>query len=273
MKLHIIKKNPLSVSVIMADKLGIFKKNGINVDLTVQEDFKFAGENPYISGKSDAIMGDLTFFFYFLEKGKKSVLTSNLTRTIHLIARKGLSQKRDGLVVGASRAGMLKLFLENDLKDVLINTKIVWINNTYDRIEAFNKGEIDALVAIEPFIDELKEQGGEIIYSTRESKEKMVMWCFDEKFYNENEEKVRLFHKSLEEAQKLFNNMTEEGKYNVGKDIIKYDEISAQRLKKFVFEKSSSVRKEDFDKCVKWMNKNREITKLYDSDKLIKEIF
>ncbi|MGL4763022.1 MAG: hypothetical protein ACRCWG_16490 [Sarcina sp.] len=88
MNIHVIKKNPLSVSAIMADKMGIFKKNGVEVNLTVIEDFKFAGRSPYGSGESDAMMGDLTFFFYNFEKGRNSVLTSNLTRTIHLrIAR------------------------------------------------------------------------------------------------------------------------------------------------------------------------------------------
>lgn len=273
MNIHIIKKNPLSVPVIMAEKMGIFKKNNVEVNLSVQEDFKFQGKSPYMEGFSDAVMGDLTFFFYFLEKGKMSVLTSNLTRTIHLIARKGLGQKRDKLVVGANRTGMLRMFLENDLKNVLTNTEIVWINNTYDRIEAFNKGEIDALVAIEPFIDELVEQGGELIYSTRNSKENMVMWCFDEEYYNNNEDDVKAFHKSIEEAQQVFNKMSEEEKYDLGIKVIGYDEISATRLKKFEFEKSAAVSKDDFETCMSWMYENFEISKFYNSKNLIKDIF
>lgn len=273
MNIQIIKKNPLTIPVVMAEVMGVYKKYDLDVNIISDDDFNFGTRSLYGTGESDAMMGDLTFFFYNLEKGRKSVLTSNLTRTIHLIGRKGIGNKRDGLKIGANRTGMLRLFLENDLKDVLTNTEIVWINNTYDRIEALNNGEIDALVAIEPFIDEIKENGGEVLYSTRNSTQNMVVWCFNEEFYNDNQCNVRSFHMALEECMMIYNSMSGQEKYKLVIDIMGYDEISAQRASKFTFEKSANISEDDFDVCMKWMYQNHEITKLYDSKELIKKIF
>lgn len=273
MNIQIIKKNPLTIPVVMAEKMGVFKKFGVDVNVIAEDDFTFGTRSLYGTGESDAMMGDLTFFFYNLEKGRPSVLTSNLTRTIHLVTRDGLQNKKDGLVIGANRTGMLRLFLENDLKDVLTNTKIVWINNTYDRIKSFNNGEIDALVAIEPFIDELVENGAKKIYSTRSSNENMVMWCFNEDYYNNNKKDVKAFHMALEECMSLYNDMTVEEKFLLTKDIMGYDYLAAKRASKFTFEKRGNVTKEDFEKCMKWMYENNEITKLYDAENLIKKIF
>ena len=132
--LNLIKNNPLSLTAILADKQRIFKKHGIDMNLYLDEDFFFKGNVEFLEGRSDAMMGDTTFFFYMLEKGKKAVITSNLTRTINLVGKKEVKKDLEGIRVGVNRAGLFRLFLENDLKDIIKNPKIVWINNTYDRI-------------------------------------------------------------------------------------------------------------------------------------------
>lgn len=270
----LIKKNPLSIPAIMASEMGIFKKYNIEVNLELPEDFDFGGKNPFLEGESHAMMGDITFFFYMIERGKNAVITSNLTRTISFLTSKDASKDLSGLKVGVNRSGMFKLFLENDLKNKLEDVKIVWINNTYDRIKALDEGQIDALVAIEPFIGELVDRGYEKVWSLRESDKNLVMWCFEEKFYREDKEAVKSFHKALEEAKVIFNESSKEEKVKIAIDYAGYSLNAAKRLEDFTFEKGEAFREEDFNLCQEWMYREGDIDRLYNSkDLIIKDIF
>lgn len=269
MNLTLIKKNPLSIPTILACELGIFDKYNVEINLSLSEDFYFGGESPFHLGKSDGTMGDITFFFYALEKGKKAMVTSNLTRTVMLVGRKDLPEKLDGIKVGVNRAGLFRLFLENDLKDKVINPEIVWINNTYDRMRALKNGEIDALVAIEPFVTDVVNDGGKILWSSREGKHNFVSWFFDEEYVNKNLEEIKNFHKALNEAADLFNNASKEEKIRLCKEVVGYSEEVSERLKEFTFEREEIYSEEDFNICQNWMLKEGEICKAYDSKKLI----
>lgn len=270
--LNLIKNNPLSLTAILADRQGIFKKYGIDMNLYLDEDFFFKGNIEFLEGRSDAMMGDTTFFFYMLEKGKKAVITSNLTRTINLVGSKDINGDLEGIRVGVNRSGLFRLFLENDLKDMIKNPKIVWINNTYERIEALKKGEIDALVAIEPFVSKITNDGGKIIWDSRNSDKNLVMWCFDEEFYNNNSEGVKNFHKALNEAARIFNNSSKEDKANYFMEFCGYSKELAEGFKDFIFEISDNYKKEDFDLCQEWMYREGEIKKIYNASNLIKNI-
>lgn len=271
--LKLIRINPLTIPVFIADKMGIFKKNGININLRVDEKFLFDGNQDFYNGKIDAMVGDLTFFFYMLEKGKKAVLTSNLTRTIHVVGGKNYPKDLKNLKVGVNRAGLFRLYLENDLKELLPKAQVVWINNSYERLKALEDGEIDALVAIEPFVSDVVESGGDIIWSSRNSDKNLVMWAFDEEFYRSNKIVVSNFHKSLEEAQELFNSLSQDEKINICVDCAGYNLDMAKRLKDFVFEKQEAFNINDFNLCQEWMYRENEITKLYDGKKLICDVF
>lgn len=268
--LHHTKKNPLIIPALLAESRGLFKKRDLEVYLDLAEDFTFDGNKPFLEGTSDAMIGDLTFFFYILEQGKKAVLTSNLTRTIHLVGRKGLVPPYEGIKVGVNRKGLFRLYLENDLKDLVPNAQIVWVNNSYERMQALELGEIDALVAIEPFVTDLTDKGHHIIWSTRESDKNLVMWAFDEAFYEQHTDSVRAFHDALEEAGELFNHLSEEEKVQVCHKELGYPMQFAQRMAHFSFEKQAPIRLEDFKLCMEWMYRAHEITKLYNGKELIK---
>lgn len=269
MNLTLIKKNPLSITTILAHKLGIFDKYNVNVNLSLLEDFSFGGESPYYSGKSDGTMGDITFFFYALEKGKKSIVTSNLTRTIMLVGRKDLPDKLEGIKVGVNRTGLFRLFLENDLKDKVKKPEIVWINNTYERMQALKNKEIDALVAIEPFVTDVVNDGGKILWSSRESNHNFVSWFFDEGYVKNNPEEVKNFHKALKDAGALFNNASKEERVRLCKEVVEYSEEISERLKDFTFELEESYSEEDFNICQYWMIKEGEINNIYNPKELI----
>lgn len=268
-KLHLVRKNPLTIPVLMADKMGIFKKNNVDVNIKISEDFLFDGNKDFYEGNVDAMVGDLTFFFYMLEKGKKAVITSTLTRTIHVVGGRNFPKDLKGLKVGVARAGLFRLYLENDLKEMLQDAEIVWINNSYDRIKALENGEIDALVAIEPFVSDIVKNGGEIIWSTKNSEKNLVMWAFDEEFYINNKILVKNFYKALEEVHTIFNEASEDEKINLCISYAGYDLESAKRLIEFEFEKQKNYSIDDFDLCQEWMLKEGEISKKYNGEKLI----
>ena len=263
------KKNPLIIPALLAEARGLFKKHDIDVRLNLAEDFSFDGNKAFLEGTSDAMIGDLTFFFYMLEQGKKAVLTSNLTRTIHLVGRKGLTSL-EGIKVGVNRKGLFRLYLENDLKNLLPNVQIVWINNSYERMAALEAGEIDALVAIEPFVTDLTDKGHTIIWSSRESDKNLVMWAFDEAFYEAKSEVVAAFHGALEEAGQLFNELSPLEKVTVCHKELGYPEDFAKRMAHFKFEGQAAVTLEDFNLCMEWMYREKEINHLYEGEKLIK---
>lgn len=63
------------------------------------------------------------FFFYMLEKDKKACTTSNLTRTINLVSSNKVDKRLEGMKIGVNRNGLFRLFLENDLKDIIKKPK------------------------------------------------------------------------------------------------------------------------------------------------------
>lgn len=264
------KKNPLVIPILIAKERGLFAKRGLEVKLDLAEDFTFDGNKPFLEGSSDAMMGDLTFFFYMLEQGKEAVLTSNLTRTIHLVGRKGLIPPYKGIKVGVNRKGLFRLYLENDLKEIVPDAQIVWINNSYERMQALESGEIDALVAIEPFVTDLTNKGHKVIWSTKDSDKNLVMWAFDKDFYESHTESVKAFHEALEEAQNLFNHLSGEEKIQLCHKELGYPEDFAVRMDQFQFENQGAIRLEDFNLCMEWMYREGEISKIYEGSQLIK---
>ncbi len=259
------KKNPLVIPLLIAKQKGYFTKRDIDVKLNLADDFNFGGKNPFMEGESDMMMGDLTFFFYMLEQGKQAVLTSNLTRTIGVVGRAGMTPPYRGIKVGVNRKGLFRLFLENDLQTLMPEAEIVWLNNSYDRMKALEEGTIDALVAIEPFVSDLIEKGYEMIWDTRESDKNLVMWCFDETFYTQNKDAVRSFHAALEEAMDTFNALTPEERRTLCVEELGYASQIAERMAEFTFEKQASIRVQDYNLCQEWMLKTGEISQSYDA--------
>ena len=270
--LKLIRINPLTMPVIIADKMNLFKKYNINVNLKLDEDFTFDGNKDFYEGKVDAMVGDITFFFYMLEKGKKAIVTSNLTRTIQVVGKNYPADLKK-LRVGVNRTGLFRLYLENDLKEILPEAEPVWINNSYDRLQALENEEIHALVAIEPFIGDVVENGGEVIWKSIDSDKNLVMWAFDEEFYKNKRDTIVDFYKALEEAQNLFNSFSSDEKFKMSIELAGYNNKLANRMRYFNFERQDNFRVEDFELCQEWMFRENEISTIYDSSKLIGDIF
>lgn len=269
MNISLINTNPLSISIVLGNKLGLFK----NLNLSMIEDFKFMGKNPYLEGKSDLMIGDTTFFFYALERGKESIITSTLTRTIHLVIKNGVDLNRKNLKIGVSRNGLFKLFLENDLKNKLNEPEIVWIDNTFERIEALRKGEIQGLIAINPFVDIIEhEEIGNVQWSLRDCTEHLVMYCFDKNYYENNKEEVREFHFGVRMAGKIYNNMPLDEKRKFLIEDMNYTKEYQKRFLNFAFEEEEDLEEKDFNLCKEWMLREGLIKKDYKYNEYVKSL-
>lgn len=270
--LRLIRVNPLSLPVFIGKEMGIFEKHGVEINLGVDEKFLFDGNPDFYEGKADAMMGDIVMFFEMLEKGKDAIITSNLTRTMKLVG-KNYPENFKGLIIGTGMSPLVKLYVQNDLNENFKNAKTVKIKNSYDRVKALLNGEVHALSAIEPFISDVLEKGGEVIWDSRNSNSNLLMWCFDREFYTNNRELVIKFHEALEEVQEIFNNSSEDEKVRLAIECGKYDTNMANRMRNFDFEKQDNFKAEDFEISQQWMFKNKEITKLYDTNKILADIF
>lgn len=267
------KINPLVLPVIFADKLGYFEKFNVPVDLTIAETFQFAKKSSFVAGDVDAMMGDLTFYFDYREQGKDAVVTTDLTRTIQLLAKK--DAPKNGMRVGVARKGLFPFFMAYDLKNILTTPEIVWVDNTYERIKMLAAGEIDALVAIEPFITDIltSQTDTEILWHSKNSDKNMVMWCFDRKFYQQNPETVVNFHRALEAAAQDFNALSGDEKVAQAINVAQYTKEAAENIRHFTFEKQHNYSAQDFNLLADFLWQSGKISEKYQAANCLKAVF
>lgn len=271
-RLHQNRINPLVLPVIFAKELGIFEKNGVEVDLRLADNFIFRGKEEFLNKEVDAVMGDTTFFFDYLEANKEVTITSTLTRTIQIVKKK--EAKVSQLNVGVNRNGLFRFFVDTFLADELKEACYTWINNTYERMEAMKQGKINALVAIDPFIGQvLREQEAEVYWHSNQVNGTFVMWCFDADFVKQYPEEVKNFHQSLEEAASLFNRWSKEEKIANCQTLANYSEKAAQEFSNFLFEPQTNYAEKDFELLQNWLVENHEIAQLYSAKEHIFETF
>ncbi|WEG73673.1 ABC transporter substrate-binding protein [Vagococcus intermedius] len=268
-RLHQNRINPLVLPVILAKELGFFDKRKVEVELRLADDFVFQGKNEFLLGEVDAVMGDTTFFFYYLEEGKQAKITSNLTRTIQLVDN-GMTDDETTFVVGVNRRGLFRFFQQYFMPEQLKNASLKWLNNTYERMEAMRKGEINSLVAIEPFIADVQtEFNSRVVWHSNQIEHYFVMWCFDSQFVEENPQTVRHFHEALEEASSYFNQLSAEDKVITYQTYAKVPLAKAEAMSQFNFEEQKNYQSDDFNLCQKWMKDEGEISQLYEAERYI----
>ncbi|WP_086349305.1 hypothetical protein [Candidatus Enterococcus clewellii] len=272
-RLYQNKVNPLVLPVILADRLGYFERRQVPVALELSETFQFHSNKSFVGNNVEAVMGDLTFFFDYLNQGKEAVVTSTLTRTIKLIGYPETARKK-GVRVGAASKGLFPFFLEYDLKNRFDAPEIIWIDNTFERIEALRKNKIDALVAIEPFIHQtMQELPVDVLWDSKDSDKTMVMWCFDKKFYLENQALVQNYHLALEEAAVDFNQLSPEEKMKTCIEVADYTAEAAQEMRNFLFEPQKNYSKRDFQLLADWLAAHEKLDKRVDAKGYIADIF
>ena len=259
--LHQNRMNPLVLPLILAQELDLFTAHGVTVDLQLSDTFIFNGKEEFLNNKVTGMMGDTTFFFYYLEEGKKAKITSTLTRTIQLVGKKTWASL-DTLTVGINRTGLFRFFQDTYLTSLLPPTDYAWINNTYERMTALKQDDIQALVAIEPFVSHIlgEQEDTEVIWHSNTLDACYVMWCFDAEFVEAYPESIKGFHLALSEAEHYFNTQPSEEKIQLLKTHCQLTDKQALTFADFQFEPSRNYSPQDYTLCQNWMLDNNEIT-------------
>ncbi|MHC5216009.1 ABC transporter substrate-binding protein [Enterococcus sp. LJL128] len=272
-RLYQNKTNPLVLPIVLADRLGYFDRYQTVVDLELAESFQFHSNKSFVDNEVDGVMGDLTFFFDYLKQGKEAVVTSTLTRTIQLIGYPEALKKR-GLRVGAARKGLFPFFMDYDLKEMLEDPEIVWIDNTYERINALENKEIDALVAIEPFITQIRKLlPTAVFWDSAASDKTMVMWCFDKAFYQKNPLLVKNFHLALEAAAADFNQLSPDEKIRQCLEVADYSQEAAEEMVHFMFEPQKNYSVRDFELLANWLAEDGQLAESLKGKDYIAQIY
>lgn len=269
--INLIKENLLSAEVLLADKLGLFKKNDINVKIQIQEKFEFNS-----SKKEDyfnAMVGDLHMILPLNEQNREFIITSTLTRTTKLMTNKSFKKISD-LDSKRVSSSLLDFFLLTDKKLLPKNLKFTkHYVNTHERIAALFDNEVDLITAIDPFNNYVIEQGGKVVFDSKWSNHHFLAWGFEKNFYLKNKNMVKRFHKVLNQSKQYFNNLDDVDKYQIMKNKLGYDNQHAKRLQNFKYEIDQNFSKQDFNICVKWMLEKQIITKQYQASQYIVKMF
>ena len=273
-RLHQNRVNPLVLPVILAQELGYFADQQVEVDLRLAETFRFSSQDEFLQGDVDGIMGDTSFFFYYLEKKKQALITANLTRTIQIVGAQGVTPATEELVIGVNRTGLFRFFQQRFLTGPLAQAEVKWLNNTFERIDALRQGEINGLVAIEPFIAQvLAEFAGEVLWHSRQIPHYFVMWCFDQPFVQEHPRTIRGFHQAIEAAAQDFNALSGDEKERQCLQVAGYTAEAARGMRDFMFEAQANYQGADFDMLQAWMFAEGEISQLHQSTDCIFNTF
>lgn len=259
--LHQNRMNPLVLPLILAQELELFTAHGVTVDLRLSDTFIFNGKEEFLTNEVTGMMGDTTFFFYYLNEGKQAKITSTLTRTIQLVGKKDWASY-ENLTVGINQTGLFRFFQDTYLTSLLPPTNYSFINNTYERMTALKNNDIQALVAIEPFVSHIlgEQEDTEVIWHSNHIEACYVMWCFDADFVEAHPESIRGFHLALSEAERYFNSQSPEEKRRLITTHCQLTEKQSLTFSDFQFEPSRNYSPEDYTLCQNWMLANNEIT-------------
>ena len=241
--------------------------------MNLTDDFIFHTKEAFLNKEIDALMGDISFFFYYLEAGKQAVITSTITRTIQLVGKSNW-RTLPQLTIGINRTGLFRFFYDTYLKNKLPPTTYTYLDNTYERIAALKEGRIDGLVAIDPFVATvLALPAMETIWHSNQIDACYVMWCFDQEFAMKYPEDIRQFHQALAEAQTWLNTLDNQTRQEY---FHRYGHFSVEQAKSFAefyYEPQQNYRQADFLCCQNWLMKNGELTRAADSTQCISPTF
>jgi ABC-type nitrate/sulfonate/bicarbonate transport system substrate-binding protein len=224
-----VRDPQISAAQIIADKLGYFEEEGIDVTNHLIENGPEMGA--MIAGGSAPISLMSNFLAITLKSSnvpiKVVAVLDQMAGTQAMVGSKDLkldsAKDLEGLTIGLPNGAEVRYAIESMGKelDVDIN-KIKFINiGPSDGLAALQKGDIDALAAWEPFITKGIQAGGEFILSGRESnlpkKQGDVDWLSvhstvmaTDDFLKENPNTIKAIIRALKKGTDYINSNREE---------------------------------------------------------------
>lgn len=224
-----VRDAQISSQQIIADKLGYFKEEGLNVTSRLIESGPDIG--PMVAGGSAPVSIQTNFMDIILKStdipvkiisplaqiaGTQAVVGSS---KLELKSAKDLEGKTIGIPSGAD----VMIAINNMATELGVDaTKIKYVNLApSDAVVALEKGDIDAMAAWEPFITKAIQDGGKFLFSGTKSelpdKQGDVNWMsvhttiqVSDDFIKENPNTLKAVLRSLKKATDYINDNRED---------------------------------------------------------------
>lgn len=172
-----VRDAQISSQQIIADKLGYFKEEGLDVTSQLIESGPDIG--PMVSGGSAPISIQTNFMDIILKSngiGVKIVAPlAQIAGTQAVVGGKDLmlesAKDLEGKTIGIPSGADVKIAIDNMAKELGVDaSKIKYVNLApSDAVVALEKGDIDAMAAWEPFITKAINAGGHFLFSGTKS--------------------------------------------------------------------------------------------------------
>ncbi|MEK4174680.1 NitT/TauT family transport system substrate-binding protein [Aeribacillus composti] len=224
-----VRDAQISSQQIIADKLGFFKEEGLNVTNQLIESGPDIG--PMIAGGSAPVSLQTNFMDIILaSSGVKVKIVAPLAQiagTQAVVAGKHaeINSPKDleGKSIGIPSGADVMIAIQNMANDYNVDIKKINFVNLApsDALTALEKGDIDAMAAWEPFITKAINSGGKLLFSGTvdnfDGKEKSVDWMsvhttlqVTDDFLKENPNTVKAIIRALIKATDYINKNREE---------------------------------------------------------------
>ncbi|MDP4099255.1 ABC transporter substrate-binding protein [Paenibacillus sp. P96] len=224
-----VRDAQISSQQIIADKLGYFKEEGLEVTNQLIESGPDIG--PMVSGGSAPISIQTNFMDIILKSngiGVKIVAPlAQIAGTQAVVGGKDLvlnsAKDLEGKTIGIPSGADVKIAIDNMAKELGVDaSKIKYVNLApSDAVVALEKGDIDAMAAWEPFITKAINAGGHFLFSGTKSelpdKKGDVNWMsvhttiqVTDAYLQENPNTIKAILRALNKASDYINNNREE---------------------------------------------------------------
>ncbi len=246
MYIELLDKNPLSLEPIIACEFGIFASNGVQVEYGKVPSFP-----AFDMTRVDANVGDTTRIFERLRDGEDLIITSDLTRTMKLMLCDDYKQKKTLKILAASEQS-LGIYTEYFMAKNNLKFEYVIETNMQKRVEMIRRGEVDGACMIDPFLHEFIGKGYSFVYEGKNHTNNYTCWAFHRQFDIENPGVIKKFHKSLNEASLVWNNLSKDEKLQFAKKYLVFASELDDYYKNLTFNEDREYKQEDLRACFEW---------------------
>ncbi len=198
-----IEANNLHIPV--ADKMGFFRDEGLNVEMSHTSAGKFAMDAVNAGGVNYGVVVEMNVAHTLFASDDVSILSeiAEPTRAIKILGRRdhGVTEAKDlvGKKLGVLFGVNIHLFVLKYLDDQGIDPKQVELVNLkpQDAVSAFNRGDLDAVITWQPHVYRLQsELGDRVVILTDDAEKywtyKMILVAKKSYLENNEEEAIKI---------------------------------------------------------------------------------
>lgn len=228
----------ISAQLIIADKKGFFKEQGLSVTTKLVQSGTEIG--PMIAGGSAPISFESNYTDISLASNNVKVKiiapVANIAGTQCVVAKKGLNLTKakdlEGKKIGMSSGSGVLIAIRKMCDELGVDiNKLTFVNlQPADQVAALEKGDIDAMASWEPWTGKAVKMGGQFLFSGKKSelpdKKGDVNWMnfhttiqVTDSFLKKNPNTIKAFLTAINKATDYVNNNRDESADILSKEL------------------------------------------------------